>query len=1204
MNAENLKGKDEIIFEEKEKNVRNNMKDHDNNNLYSEDIILNEKKDKNHNDDYDGNYVGMKRDKENFVSFKDDKNNLISVKPSTLKNSLIFQDKKNNLKKKVTIKGDYIRKKNDEIYLDKNNLFNEINLLIKKKLKINDVIKLDLFHKDNSIQIKPYVIFDDYKNVNIENKISIEIINFLKNCLENNKKYINIHSSVVELRGTFNDELINLPILNETILQKIKKIFEIEELYYYDVKQEKEKKNKINMNKSEDYKNDEQGKEFLNSSINENNNENSKNDDSSSSVCADSDVLINLYKEVKKEEDKERKKKDDEIMNEHVHEKLIKKKKKKKKIDKDKLYIEKLKKLVEEGSADESYNSSNDKSSEDYDDRGNDKNQILYKRKIIYSKWKAPVQIKKKEKKKILKKKNKNEIDKKEDDHYDQEYNNNNDNNNDDNSLTNIKIFKEVENDIVCVYYPNSSYNQCLCLSSYEYITNGQEHILPNNHDIYGHNNKNDTYMNNASFCVNTLNEENIKIKKRYVKDISIYNFCCDDKYKGCNLYLHIAKTKKLKNCKMNYNIPYEHFLENYDIIKMYEIKKDKGNDDKRNDNVKNDDEMNNHVTNDDEMNNHVKNDDEMNNHVKNDDEMNNHVTNDDEMNNHVKNDDEMNNHVKNDDEMNNHVKNDDEMNNHVTNDDEMNNHVKNDDEMNNHVTNDDEMNNHAKNDDEQINCREKMNSDNQINKGEKKRNLIGKLFEIEKDWKINIDMHIDIEKLIKEYKKCNNRNEEIHISDNNLTDDKNEQKYKSNKLHYMIYNFYKNFDCLMNLINRLKNNSIKYEYYFPKMIGDVNEEIRKHYDKKKVILLKKSNIKYIRVFNNEVKRIMILFFVSYNSKILDLACGHGQDMLKYNSVQNKVYVGIDLSKKEIELAKERLNQNDMKGLCNNDNFIFLQGDILNNKFYRKWKSKNIMFDIISINLALHYVIYNEKSSKKFFKIIENFLENDGLLLATTISTVTLTDFLMKRSNIEMNGDNITITLENDLFTIKFDQENLLKIFKNKICLEEFIEFINNNSGSQIKYDYFSNLIRYSLDNVVGIKYYFYLYDTIDAHEFVIPQTYLKKKLEELDMVELFNNTAIMFLHYITNNLETYEKYDNIKYFHLLNKTIDHNIFKNIKERINKIHGYSRDSQIYYDICSLYHVYVYKKNFDATIFGTLLYNTTWKTLPLNFICNI
>ncbi|ETW31682.1 hypothetical protein PFFCH_00860 [Plasmodium falciparum FCH/4] len=296
------------------------------------------------------------------------------------------------------------------------------------------------------------------------------------------------------------------------------------------------------------------------------------------------------------------------------------------------------------------------------------------------------------------------------------------------------------------------------------------------------------------------------------------------------------------------------------------------------------------------------------------------------------------------------------------------------------------------------------MNSDNQINKGEKKRNLIGKLFEIEKDWKINIDMHIDIEKLIKEYKKCNNRNEEIHISDNNLTDDKNEQKYKSNKLHYMIYNFYKNFDCLMNLINRLKNNSIKYEYYFPKMIGDVNEEIRKHYDKKKVILLKKSNIKYIRVFNNEVKRIMILFFVSYNSKILDLACGHGQDMLKYNSVQNKVYVGIDLSKKEIELAKERLNQNDMKGLCNNDNFIFLQGDILNNKFYRKWKSKNIMFDIISINLALHYVIYNEKSSKKFFKIIENFLENDGLLLATTISTVTLTDFLMKRSNIEMNG--------------------------------------------------------------------------------------------------------------------------------------------------------------------------------------------------------
>ncbi|SOV12813.1 methyltransferase, putative [Plasmodium sp. gorilla clade G2] len=1131
MNVENLKGKDVIMFDEKEKDVMNNMKDHDNKNLYNEDIILNEKKDKSHdNNDYDEKYVGLKEGKENFVSFKDNKNNVINVKGSTFKNSVTFVDKKNNFKKNVMIKGDYAHKKDDEIYLDKNNLFNEINLLIKKKLKINDVIKLDLFHKDNSIQIKPYVIFDDYKNVNIENKISIEIINFLKNCIENNKKYINIHSSVVELRGTFNDELINLPILNETILQKIsnnnykykfnidnevlnyiyvdlfnihkskykfkilEKIFEIEELYYYDVKQEKERKKNINIKKSEDYKNDEQTKEFINSSINENNNENSKNDDSSSSVCADSDVLINLYKEVKKEEDKERKQNnhddDDDNMNEDLHEKIKKnKKKKKKKIDKDKLYIEKLKKLVEEGSADESYNSSNDKSSEDYDDGGNDKNQILYKRKIIYSKWKAPVQIKKKENKKILKKKNKNESDNKENDKSDHEHNNNNNNN-----LTVIKIFKEVENDIVCVYYPNSSYNQCLCLSSYEYMTNGHEHILPNNHDIYGHNNNDDTHMNNENFCIDTLNEENIRIKKRYVKDISIYNFCCDEKYKGCNLYLHISKTKKLKNCKLNYNIPYEHFLENYDIIKMYEIKKDKGNDNKNNDHKNNDNKIN-------------------------------------------------------------------------------------DDEK---INCEEQINS-----DHQINCDQQINCDNQINKGEKKRNPIGKLFEIEKDWKINIDMHIDIEKLIKEYKKCNNINEEIQMSDNNPMDDKNIQKCKSNKLHYMIYNFYKNFDCLMNLINRLKNNSIKYEYYFPKMIGDVNEEIRKHYDKKKVILLKKSNIKYIRVFNNEVKRIMILFFVSYNSKILDLACGHGQDMLKYNTVQNKVYVGIDLSKKEIELAKERLNQNDMKGLCNSDNFIFLQGDILNNKFYRKWKSKNIMFDIISINLALHYVIYNEKSSKKFFKIIENFLENDGLLLATTISTVTLTDFLMKRSNIEMNGDNITITLENDLFTIKFDQENLLKIFKNKICLEEFIEFINNNSGSQIKYDYFSNLIKYSLDNVVGIKYYFYLYDTIDAHEFVIPQTYLKKKLEELDMVELFNNTAIMFLHYITNNLETYEKYENIKYFHLLNKTIDHNIFKNIKERINKIHGYSKDSQIYYDICSLYHVYVYKKNFDATILGTM-----------------
>ncbi|CRG98384.1 mRNA-capping enzyme, putative [Plasmodium relictum] len=919
--------------------------------------------------------------------------------------------------------------KNEEekLTIDKNNLFQELNLLIKKKLKINNTIKIDLFYKDNCTQIKPYVLFEDYKYVNIENKINIEITNFLINSLKKKRKYIDVHNSVVELRGSFNDELINLPVINQIILQKIsnnnykykfnidnsvmnyiyvdlfkihkskykfkilEKKFEIEELYYYDIKKKKQKNKK-----EEDCDNNNNNDRNKSSTYSISSKEVSP---STSSENSESDALINLYNEEKKKENS-------------YNNNEKKKKKKKIVVDKDKLYIEKLKKLVEEDSENESNDSSNEKSSDSSSDKSSDKNKILYKRKIVYSK----------------------------------------DNKS---NKTIINVFKEVESDTVCVYYPNSSYNQCLNLSSYENLMNSDDTHLTN-YDIYFHKNKDINLDNNEnSLNMNILNEENIKIKKRYVKDISIYNFCCDEKYKGCNLFLHIAKNKKIKNSKINYNISYSDFDDNYDVIKMYEIKN---------------------------------------------------------------------------------------------------------------------------------------TSNLNIKCSENKKKNIGKLFELEKDWKINIDLHIDIDRVIKELKKKYN----IYNNDNNIYTDNNNinlidtEEQKASKLDYMIYNFYKNFECLINFMNKLKNNSTKFEYFYPKMIGDVNEEIRKHYDKKKVILLKKSNIKYVRVFNNEVKRIMISFFVPYNSKILDLACGHGQDMLKYNFVRNKVYVGLDISKKEIELAKERLSQNDLKGLCKSDNYIFLQGDILNNKFYKKWKNKNIKFDIISINLALHYIIYNERSSKKFFKLIENFLENEGIFLATTISTHTLTDFLMKRSNIEVINDSFSLTLENDLFTIKFDNENLMKIFKNKICLEEFIEYINNsNPNEKIKYEYFYNLIKDSLENNIGIKYYFYLYDTIDAHEFVIPDKYLKKKLEELNMVELFNNTAIMFLHYITNNLETFEKYRNIKYFNLINKTIDKHIFENIKSRINKIHGYNKDSKTYYDICSLYHVYVYKKDFDASILGII-----------------
>ncbi|EUD66687.1 hypothetical protein C922_03012 [Plasmodium inui San Antonio 1] len=997
------------------------------------------------------------------------------------------------------------KNKNGEkkIIIDKNNLFHEINLLIKKKLKINDAIKIDLFYRDNCTQIKPYAIFDEYKYVNIENKINLEIVNFLERSLQSDRRdFLSIHSSVVELRGSFNDELINLPILNQIILQKIsnnnykykfnidtemlnyiyvdlfkihkskykfrilEKKYELEEWYYYDTRRDRDKggataqmigeaadaeEGHVSHNKSADQKREEEKND--DQTRNERASEPSQlEENSTSSESNESDALINLYNEEKKKEEMH-------LLNGKTRKKKKRRKKRKKKIvDKDKVYIEKLKKLVEEDSDHEANATSSDHNSAESDDSSNDRNQILYRRKIIYSR---------------------------------------------DGDRTVISAFKEIESDTVCVYYPNSSYNQCLNLSSFEPLLGGEPTTgvdateaastevpfpdganRPSTHrrkyDIYQHKNGQSAVGIGVGVIAGShateppnlraLDEENIKIKKRNVRDISIYNFCCDDKYKGCSLFLHVAKNKKLKNVKIDYNIDYSDFSNNLDIIKMYEVKGE---------------------------------------------------------------------------------------------------------------------------------------ASSNVKGGENRRKDLGKLFELEKDWKVNVDMYIDIERVVREFRK---RGEGSEIGEmdqiggvsggvggggdgdrcGNRRDKFDQQGPRSNKLDYVIYNFYKNFECLINLVNKLKNNTTKFDYFYPKMIGDVNEEIRKHYDKKKVILLKKSNIKYIRIFNNEVKRIMILFFVSYGSKILDLACGHGQDMLKYNTVKNKVYVGLDISKKEIELAKERLSQNDVKGLCNHDNFLFLQGDILNNKFFRKWKNKNITFDIISINLAMHYVVYNEKSSKKFFKIIENFLESEGLLLATTISTITLTDFLMKRSVTEVVSDSITLSLENDLFTIRFDQENLLKIFKNKMCLEEFIEFVNSNSTvSQMKYDYFHKLIKDALENTLGIKYYFYLYDTIDANEFVIPQKYLKDKLQELNMVELFNNSAIMFLHYITNNLETYERYQNISYFKLINKTIDKYIFNDIKMRINKIHGYNRDSQIYFDICSLYHVYVYKKNFDASILGVV-----------------
>lgn len=98
------------------------------------------------------------------------------------------------------------------------------------------------------------------------------------------------------------------------------------------------------------------------------------------------------------------------------------------------------------------------------------------------------------------------------------------------------------------------------------------------------------------------------------------------------------------------------------------------------------------------------------------------------------------------------------------------------------------------------------------------------------------------------------------------------------------------------------------------------------------------------------------------NKKILMLGCGSGEEseLLKQNGAVDNNIIGIDLSNKEIELAKELY-----------PNIKFIAGDMHNLPF------KDNSFDFVYSSLTIHY----SKEPEKVYQEVNRILKKDGMFL-------------------------------------------------------------------------------------------------------------------------------------------------------------------------------------------------------------------------------
>ncbi|KAK9938329.1 hypothetical protein M0R45_015076 [Rubus argutus] len=210
------------------------------------------------------------------------------------------------------------------------------------------------------------------------------------------------------------------------------------------------------------------------------------------------------------------------------------------------------------------------------------------------------------------------------------------------------------------------------------------------------------------------------------------------------------------------------------------------------------------------------------------------------------------------------------------------------------------------------------------------------------------------------------------------------------------------------------------------------------------------SPIIHLKKLNNWIKSVLIQLYARRGDAVLDLACGKGGDLIKWDKAKIGYYVGIDIAEGSIEDCRTRYN-GDADHHQRRKKFTFparlICGDCYEVRL-DKVLADDAPFDICSCQFALHYSWSTEAHANV---IIKKLREAEGLFFG------------------------------NSVYWIRFDEEFSEKKFRSS--------------------------------SPFGIKYKFHLEDAVDCPEWIVPFHVFKSLVEEYDMELVFVKNSHEFVH-------------------------------------------------------------------------------------------
>lgn len=252
-----------------------------------------------------------------------------------------------------------------------------------------------------------------------------------------------------------------------------------------------------------------------------------------------------------------------------------------------------------------------------------------------------------------------------------------------------------------------------------------------------------------------------------------------------------------------------------------------------------------------------------------------------------------------------------------------------------------------------------------------------------------------------------------------------------------------------------------------------------------------------VKAFNNWIKSVLISEYTSLmcgvlehkldlrkgnNEKllhVLDIGCGRGQDIKKWQLARVKYMVATDFSEECLKVYEERWSHNQPFKLYTT------AADFTKFDLYKK--IEHSYYDIVSAQFCLHYMFKSKESVENGLTSILSNLLIGGYFMATIPDSYTILKKIKERGNQLADGSRV---YNNKYFSIKIDKTHFPDPFGNEYGF------------------YFQNAVGSKSEETGEIKY---------TYEYLISLDHLDEMMKRQGMEEVDSD----------NFLEFYKKYRN-----------------------------------------------------------------------------